>query len=194
MTRLAEVRLAAAIAHAIPACVVELSSPCGRSVCVGFRPIDGVSMTPCALRRALTLALPHGDEDGRLARLLGLPRGKLSARVLEAAEDERHVGLGVFRHECGEERGFVFATLLDPGRIECVVREVIAEVRADGGEVAAALEEAVVKTLHDPGIETTVVVVVYAAGLPAEAGALAVRLAAACAVEELVDGVAASLD
>lgn len=189
MTRLAEIRLAAAIAHSIPDCVVELSSPCGRSVCVGFRPVDGVSMTPCALRRALTVALPHRDEDGRLARLLGLPRGKLSARVLEAAEDERHVGLGVFRLECGEERGFVFATLLDPGQVERVLREVIAEVRADGDEVADALEEAVVKTLHDPEIETMVVAVAYVTDLPAEAEALAVRLAAACTVEELVDGV-----
>jgi hypothetical protein len=186
---LAELRLAAAIVHAVPQSVLTLASPCGRSVCVGFRLDDGVSMTPCALRRAVALA--KGDASA-LAHILGLSGVPLRAWFVGDEMEERRVGLGVYRHDCTEDRGFVFATLLPPDAVEHALRAAMAEVQAGGGVEAEALASGCVRVAHDPELEATVVLVGYGRDgePPPGAEGLALRFAASCAVQELVETLA----
>jgi hypothetical protein len=189
-TGLAEFRLAAAIVHAVPQSVLALASPCGRSVCVGFRAVDGVSMTPCALRRAVAAA--NGDAAA-LARRLGLPGPPLRAWFVGDEMRERHVGLGVYRHDCPEDRGYVFATLLSPDEVERALREAMTDAHEEGGSEAEALEGGRVRLAHDPELGATLVLLGYGPDTEPPAGAegIARRFAAACAVEELVRGVEA---
>jgi hypothetical protein len=183
---LADVRAAASLAHALPGCVVELAGACGSRTYVGFQPLDGVELTPCALRRALGLVWPHACEE--LAPLVGLPAGPIRARVLDERMGDRHLGLGVYR--LGEwECAFLFASLLPVRAVERTLREAVADIRGEGSRCAEALEHAAVEVCHDPQIETSVVVMsfcVHAGPLDACEG-LALRLAASCGVAELLE-------
>jgi hypothetical protein len=176
---LRQVRIAAAIAHALTACRIELRGQGGRTVEVGF---DGDALSPCALRHALVLS---GSSEAALAHLVGLPPGPVEVHVAGGSPGSRHAGLGVYGFEDALGWGFLFATTLGAQQVAIVLEEALAA--AD----PSALDDEPLHLLDDPALEVTVVFSAYP-DLPQElfagaAEALALRAAEACLVTELID-------
>jgi len=178
---LRQVRIAAAIAHALTGCRIELRGSGGRRVEVGF---EGSTLSPCALRQALVLAGESGDA---LARLVGLPPGPVEVCVRTGNSRGRHAGLGVYGFENAFGWGFIFATTLPPREVASVLDEALAELAEDPSPLA----DQPLHLVDDPAIGVTVVFGAYP-DLPQPqvadaAEALALRVAEACLVAELIE-------
>lgn len=176
---LRQVRIAAAIAHALTDCHIELRAR-GRRIDVAF---GGGELTPCALRHALVLA---DGSEAALARLLRLPSGPIEVHVQSSGSPSgRHAGLGVYSFKNDLGWGFVFATTLPPGAVAAALDEACAEqVLGD------LIDDYPLHVIDDAAIGITVVCAAFS-DIPEELGAgdaeaLALRAAEACLVAELI--------
>lgn len=179
--KLEPIRIAVALAHCLPECSVELSTDAGGRAVVGFQ--AEASMSPCLACSAVIEAMRTSADE--LGPLLGLGPGCPRARLLDEGIDDSHVGLGVYRHRDSSSWGYVFATLLSPKRVGAIVLGKSATT-STGGEVARAADW---HLYHDERIAVTVCASSYplrAASLLPVAERLALDLAEACLVEELV--------
>jgi hypothetical protein len=187
--RLRDVRLATLLVHSLPDRVAVIDDARGARVLASFRPLDGVALTPCSLRQAVTRVLQGGDPS-LLGPALGLCRGPVRARILDDALGDTHLGLGVYRYERGGVWGYAFATTLAPDCVEGLVREAVTEVRLEEGADAEALELGCLKVLYDPQLEVTVAFSEYAehdaVALDEAVGRLTLGFATTCLAEELV--------
>jgi hypothetical protein len=104
-----DLRLGAALVHALPRCSLELLGADGTTMRIGFDP--RCACTPCDLRLALCAFVPGIPELDRLVE-----RGGVAVQLHDDPPDTCHVGLGVYRYR-DEGFGFVFATVLEPAHV-----------------------------------------------------------------------------
>ena len=187
-----QLRLAAALAHCLPDSTLELTTPAGECVLAGR--CEGCVISPCRLYVAVAAAMRDGAPE-RLCDVLGLVGPRIAARLLVDADDDVHVGAGVFRYANEDAWGHVFATGLPGGR----VRELVLERSAAALDGTTA-DRAVVgrgRWYLVPNEEIAVTVCfsevpLELADLAPEADALALDVAGACVVEELLRDAIAS--
>jgi hypothetical protein len=181
-----QLRLAAALAHCLPDSTLELTTPAGESVLAGR--CEGCAISPCRLYVAVAAAMRDGAPE-RLCDVLGLVGPQIAARLLVDADDDVHVGAGVFRYANDDAWGHVFATGLSGSR----VRELVLERSAAALDGTVA-DRAVVGRgrwylVPNQEIAVTVCFSEYPlelADLAQAADALALEIAGACVVEELL--------
>lgn len=170
-----QLRLAAALAHALPCCRLELRGPDGDSLCVGCR--ADCEISPCELRLALIQAL--GDEGG--SRFAGV-----EAHLRDDPPTVCHLGLGVYSYRTDCCFGCLLATLLEPHRVAETVHESLQDEDPTFDSLAA-------EPLHyqfDEQLGVTLLYTRHRAGAYEELSGAdeehALHLAATCLAEELV--------
>lgn len=185
---LADVRRAVALAHALPRCIIALETAEGQTLQVGFRRDACVQGTPCDLREALCLVLAGLAPERSM--LLGLPLGRVDARLVVTDDAGQHVGLGLYRYRSCDGQGFVFASLAPVAGIERRLHEGVAELRAAAASTEEdAVEQAEIRLVHDPVLDVSLVFIEYPPLPLLVEGCLeeqaAIGLAAGCLAEEL---------
>lgn len=171
----AQLRLGAALAHALPGCRLELRGPDGDALLVGFDP--GCELSPCLLRQVLLEASETGAP--RLA--------DVEAHLNDNPPGVRHVGLGVYRYRAACCFGYVFATVLPPSR----VAQALGESPPDD-EAADPVATGLLHFHADEQLGITLLFTRFPAAasdddLAEDAERHALRAAGACLAVELID-------
>lgn len=181
-----QIRLAAALAHCLPDSKLELTTPAGECVFAGR--YEECAISPCRLYVAVAAAMRDGAPE-RLCGVLGLVGPRIAARLLVDAEDDVHVGAGVFRYANDDAWGHVFATGLPGRRVRALVLERSA-IALDGTvDDRTVVGRGRWYLVPNEEIAVTVCFSEYPielAELAPAADALALEVAGACIVEELV--------
>jgi hypothetical protein len=181
-----QIRLAAALAHCLPDSTLELTTPAGECVLAGR--CDGCAISPCRLYVAVAAAMRDGAPE-RLCGVLGLVGPHVAARLLVDAEDDVHVGAGVFRYVNDDAWGHVFATGLPGGRVRALVLERSAAALDGTVDDRTVVGRSRWYLVPNEEIAVTVCFSEYPielAELTFAADALALEVAGACIVEEVL--------
>ena len=110
-----QLRIAAALAHALPGTRLELEDADGELLLVGFG--ADCCLSPCEFRHEVIDADLHGE----------LPHGAVGVRLRDAPPSICHTGLGLYRYQSDAAYGFACATTLPPARVETVLRAALAD-------------------------------------------------------------------
>lgn len=173
-----ELRIAAALAHALPGTCIELENADGDVLRVGFG--NGCRFSPCQLRREM------------LAAGLGAApvHGAVCVRLNDAPPSVCHTGLGLYRYRGVESYGYACATMLAPERVETVLRAALADEA-----VGDPLWDHPFHTLTDEDLGVTLLFTRHDDDSEEELGEAAQRraqrAAIACLTAELLDDVTA---
>ncbi len=181
-----QLRLAAALAHCLPDSRLELTTEAGECVLAGR--CAGCAISPCRLYVAVAAAMRDGTPE-RLCGVLGLVGPRIAARLLVDAEDDVHVGAGVFRYANADAWGHVFATGLPGGRSRALILERSAAALDGTADDRTVVERGRWYLVPNEEIAVTVCFSEYpieVAQCAPEADALALEVAGACIVEELL--------
>jgi hypothetical protein len=181
-----QIRLAAALAHCLPDSKLELTTPAGECVFAGR--YEGCAISPCRLYVAVAAAMRDGAPE-QLCGVLGLVGPRIAARLLVDADDDVHVGAGVFRYANDDAWGHVFATGLSGRRVRTLVLERSANALDGTTDDRTVVGRGRWYLVPNEEIAVTVCFSEYPlelAELAPAADALALEVAGACIVEELV--------